>query len=222
MNKKIIWIIVAVVIVALAAYFLLKGKGSQNNNNVASDTTNASSQANANVSASEQTSLKALLASGKSQKCTFEETTAAGKSQGTVYVASGKMRGDFSATVEGKAQTSHMIVDNQTSYIWVDGMNTGFKMKTDASAQANANANTQAESVDPNKNMSFHCGNSSADASMFDLPANIQFSDMTSLTAPATNLNAAAGAGAGADAAAACAKLSEPAKTQCLAALSAH
>ena len=212
MNKKIIWIVVAVVIVALAAFFLLKGNSSQNTNNVAAGAANASPQANANVSAAtEQTSLKALLASGKSQKCTFQETDAGVTSQGTVYVGSGKMRGDFSANVQGKTQLSHMVVDNQTSYVWMDGIKTGFKMKTDASAQANANANTQAQSVDPNKNMSFHCDNSSADDSMFKLPSDVEFSDMTSLTTP--------GAGANAQAEAACAVLSEPARTQCMAAI---
>src|ERR1035437_9338850 len=59
-------------------------------------------------------SLKDLLSKGIAQSCTFSSDA----SSGTVYVSSGKVRGDFGTTVDGNVTKSHMIVDGNTSYIW--------------------------------------------------------------------------------------------------------
>lgn len=208
MNTKIVSIVVGVIVVVAAAFLIMKGK-STTNNEVASTSTPAANKSQASVEAN---SLKGLLASGSSRKCTFDDTEQGVASQGTVYVSNGKFRGDFSATVSGKAMMSHMFADGQTSYVWTDGMNAGYKMKFDAGDRAKANANAESRSVDPNKNLNFHCDSWSGDSAMFNLPSGVQFSDMSSMMGGA----AEGSSGAKADI---CASLSEPAKTQCMAAL---
>src|ERR1700682_5384231 len=78
-------------------------------------------------------SLKDLLGLGGSQQCSFSD--ASGNSQ-IIYVSNGKVRGDFMSGTGQSVMKSHMIVDGQTSYLWVDGQNTGFKMTLDAATQA--------------------------------------------------------------------------------------
>jgi hypothetical protein len=114
-----------------------------------------------------------------------------------------------------------MISDGKDSYMWMDGQTSGYKMKFDDSAKPAANT-TQNSGVDPNKNMDYKCSNWSADGSLFTLPSNVQFQDMSAMMG---------GAGAGASAnmmddkgmktiqMQACASLSEPQKSQCEAAL---
>ena len=57
-------------------------------------------------------SMKELIASNISQKCTFTSSTETSQSHGDVYVANGKMRGDFESTIKasGKVMKSHMAM----------------------------------------------------------------------------------------------------------------
>lgn len=127
-----------------------------------------------------RSSLKALLTVNDPQKCTFADNTDAGDTSGTVYVANGKMRGDFVATTDAGPMNSHMVVVNNTGYIWSDGMQDGFKISLDAmeDAQDTQNQNT---AVDLDKEVDYSCENWRADESMFNLPANITFSDMNEM-----------------------------------------
>jgi hypothetical protein len=187
MNKKVMWAIGAIIVAALVIYLIVMAKGkSGNGNNTDSANVNSSQSANssgsaganANVQANNESSLKQLLAAGVSQKCTFSDNG----SQGTFYVSSGKSRGDFSSTVAGKATTTHMISDGKTSYVWVDGQPQGFKMSFDAASQQQANASASApKGVDVNKTLDYHCEAWSADSSMFSMPANIQFMDLSTM-----------------------------------------
>src|SRR6185503_1810962 len=206
--KKTIGIIIAIIVILLLIFFFMRGKNNQSDQ-VAS---NSSTTETKNGESMEQSSLKYLFAANKSQKCTYSTTEQNTTNKGTVYVSSGKMRGDFTVTAaDGKVQGSHMITQDNTSYIWMDGMSTGYKMKFDDAAQANGQAS---QGVDPNKNFNFKCENWSADSSMFSLPSTVQFQDMSAMMQSNGAAGGSAGAGANMDHTALCAGLEEPAKTQ--------
>ncbi len=208
MNNKAVIGIIAVVVILGAIFFATRG----NKSDVASNGATAESATGANM---ENTSIKSLIDAGGSRKCTFKTTEAGAESSGTVYASDGKMRGDFTSMIEGKETMSHMIYDGTTSYIWMDGQASGFKMtldKSDVAAEQN-------QSVDVNKNYEFDCNSWSKDNSKFEVPSNIQFSDFSGLAGAAANMNVNTGADTKALQQAACANLPEPAKTQCLAAV---
>lgn len=169
-------------------------------------------------STTEKTSLKSLLAMNKSQKCTFDVEA----SSGTSYISSGKMRGDFTAKTGGSTGTTHMIVDGQTSYVWMDGQTSGYKMDFSAmqsnSMKGDVN-NTGQVNVDPNRDINYSCTNWSVDSSVFTLPANVKFTDMSAMMdkyqTPPTIAHTP-GSNTMDEMMAACNKLPEPAKTQCL------
>ncbi len=115
------------------------------------------------------TSLKDLIAANIPQKCTFPE--------GTVYISGGKFRGDF-------VPNSHMISDSKTSYIWTDDQKQGFKMTVDADAKTEAQTEAAKEAVDVNAKLDYKCGAWLPDASMFNTPAGIEFTDFSNLTIP--------------------------------------
>ncbi len=139
------------------------------------------------------TSLKALFALGTSQKCTFSNSTDVAQSSGEVYVTSGKMRGDFSSVAAGQTVQSHMIVDKDTSYVWTNATNQGFKMSFENMTMPKSET-TAKQTVDLNQSLDYSCNAWSPDESLFNLPAGISFNSMTDMMkglAPTGSLKAA-------------------------------
>lgn len=173
---------------------------------------------------SQQMSMKDLMMAGKSQRCDVDTSTATSQSKGTVYFSSGKMRGDFTTTLDGKAETTHMINDGTTVYTWVDGMATAMKMSVTAMDNMKAQANTPATAkpaVDPNTKYDYHCSAWSADEASFALPKGVTFTDFSAMMQTQVKTpSASAGASASGNAAACLACNNAGAgKAQCLAAL---
>jgi hypothetical protein len=177
MNKKLIWIILAIIVIALIAYFTMNRQPD-----------NASTGNNSVKSQSVKQSLKDLLTAGQSVKCEFNNTEA--KSAGTVYIADKKVRGDFSTMIDNKAMTSHMITDNDTSYIWTEGQTSGFKMTLSKEDKAELNDQAkQNQGIDPDEKMDYQCSPWSASNDSFKLPSDVEFKDFSALI-PAVNTNA--------------------------------
>lgn len=120
----------------------------------------------------QEQSLRELMAANTPTKCTF---TSAQNTQGTVYVANGKVRGDFSASVNGSAMMGHMIVMDNMSYVWMDGMSQGYKNSFEANSTSSAQANTNTQGLNPDERVSYSCEGWSVDEQMFALPSGISF-----------------------------------------------
>lgn len=166
-NKKVVLIIVGIAIVAVGAYFLLARKSP----------TSPSSPNNESEEMTEvKGSIKGLLSKGKSQKCVFENESGSG----TLYFSStGKMRGDFDATVDEKPTKTHMIVDGTTSYIWVEGEKMGFKTVFDTSDMdvdtSDLETTVQSGSIDADTEANYKCGLWITDTSKFSPPSEVDF-----------------------------------------------
>ncbi len=215
MNNKIIIGIAVVLLFGIGGFFLM----SKNSGTPSSQLAQPTQEAN------KLNSLRSLLTSGVAQSCSFSSTNDNSTSEGTVYTTGGKVRGDFTVTVSDKTTKSHMIVDGQTSYIWMDGQKTGFKSSFSAtpgaeaspsgSASANGNFNVDA-------NLNYNCKPWVVDNSMFSLPTGIDFMSTETLQ---QNLNVKTGTGTGStqpSQCSACNSLSGAEKTQCLTALKCY
>ncbi len=122
-------------------------------------------------------SLKTLIARGGNYKCMFQQETEMGTSTGTVYVSGKEMRGDFTSIVTGVAMTveSHMISDGEYMYTWSGMMPTGMKMKVDATPSTTAETN---EAFNPDLELDYKCDLWTKDASLFNLPQGITFTEV--------------------------------------------
>lgn len=223
MNKKIVTVIVVILLLLLllvgGLYFMKKSPQIAMQNETGKSQNAAQDQVQ---KPSAMTTLKDLLTSGSSQKCTFEEKSDSFSVSGTTYISGGKVRSDYSSGVGTVMSSGHMITDGKTSYIWTEGQTTGFKMAFDeANSDGSTNTTkdktttptdttTSKEGVDPNKAMNYNCSGWSADNSMFTPPANIKFSDLNSMKSPSTTGN---------NQCSVCNSLSGEEKTQCLSAL---
>ena len=206
MNKKIIISIAVIVLLLLAAgIYVMSGKKSA--------TTDPQINKVQETEQSFPTSLKELLTAGIPQKCTFKDLIDEVNTEGTTYVASGKMRGDFSTTIEGKTTTGHTVYDGTTSYVWMDGNSTGFKMDIDPNETTSSESETQ-QGLDLNKTIDYNCSAWLPDQSLFTPPDDVTFTAFTMPSGADTvdNQNMCA----------TCDALSGEQKTQCLTALNCN
>ena len=166
-NNIWLWIVGVVVVLGIGAYIATQGGVSPTtpggeSNNTQLDTASDSNQ---------PTSLKVLLAAGIAQKCTVSSATANSSSSGTVYLAQGMMRGEFTSVSGGQTVESHMIVKDNTSYVWSDMMPQWFKMSFGAMGSGAGNQG----GVDVNAQANYSCTPWAADQGMFELPASVTF-----------------------------------------------
>ena len=215
MNKNILLIIGGIVVVGgIAAYF------------VTGNHSNSGMQSVSPTNETGQRSLKELLSSGATQKCEFSDTASSLSSEGIVYVGGGKMRGDFTAVSSGKTIKSHMVVAGQDTYVWMDGMTTGFKMSIDTSKAPYQKSTTGVQQgIDVSKKINYHCSPWSSDSSLFDLPGSVTFNSMADVAVPGNTVPGSSTGGTQnvkAIQCGACSGLSEPQKSQCRAALSCN
>ena len=172
MNKKILIVIGILLLGGGIGAYLFMSKGT-------SSTIPDGQQTATSSEASAQKSLKDLIGLGQSQECTFSMSEG---NSGTVYIASGKMRGDFTTTSEGQTTISHMLVDGNTSYLWMEGQDMGYKFSVDTSAQEQGE--TSQGSVDLDQKADYSCKAWRADSSVLALPEGVEFKDMSQLTSP--------------------------------------
>ena len=186
MNTKIIWWIVGVLVVVgiIVAVVLSstsnvvttssspQGSSQTSNPTNTAAKTSANSQSPSSAVVSNTMTLRSLLASGKTEKCTFIDTAGTASLQGTVYISGTKVRSDFSVSSYGTTLT-HMIILGQDVYVWSAGMTKGYRATLTTASQATANPNTSGISVD--KKIAYTCLPWVADPSLFVLPLSVTF-----------------------------------------------
>ncbi|MBX4192546.1 hypothetical protein KW798_03620 [Candidatus Parcubacteria bacterium] len=161
MQNNALWVGIGVVVVA--AIGILGFMGMKNGGTPASVVQNAGQG-----SSTPSMTIRSLLASGSPQKCTFASSRN-DTSSGTMYFAGGKARADFSAQNGSSTFNGHFIVNNDTTYVWADGIPQGFKSSFSGSA-----GNPQAQ-VDPDAPGEYSCEPWTPDQTFFGLPKNINF-----------------------------------------------
>jgi hypothetical protein len=192
-NKKVIIGIIVLAVFLIGGYmvFAKKNPSSPTASPVATEQPQA------------PTSLRDLIAQGISQSCTYSTD----KSNGMIYLAGGKIRGDFNVGTS----VSHMIIMDSTNYLWTEGSKTGIKMAFDQNATpAPVTSNTPTNSFDANALNNYKCSPWVADNTMFTLPAGVSFMAVANpVSSGASNSSLCAK----------CDALSGDNKTQCMAAL---
>lgn len=167
-------------------------------------------------------SIKDLLASGTSQKCTFTTTDGSTESSGTTYVSGGKVRSDYTMKSPDKTVISHMINDEKTSYMWTDGEKTGLKMMMGEDmmdnmmdeGEENVSKESSQESLD--QKVDYRCSAWKTDSSVFTPPSNVEFSEFTNMMMQTSSPSSG---GSNSSQCSYCNSLTGDDKTQCLTAL---
>ncbi len=107
--------------------------------------------------------------------CTIETTNLSVRRSGTMYVADGKMRVDFSGYANGLFTKTSMIDDGKYLYVWADGASTGLKLLAASSASGSAIASHGG--IDLATPFTFACASWATDARVFAPPTSVSFSN---------------------------------------------
>lgn len=170
MQNKTLWYVVGSVVVIVAVGFFL----------MRSNVLPSPGTGNTAVETSPQLmSLKDLLARTGSQTCSFTSSTQNSQSSGEVFINNGTMRGDFTSVAAGQTTQSHIIVKDNSVYVWSDGIPQGYKMGV-ASLTAQ-DGQTQPGGINASAPAGYTCSAWSVDMSVFLPPAGITFQTVGSV-----------------------------------------
>ena len=136
-----------------------------------------------------KTSLKNLMGAGENMKCEWKiEDEASGVGNGTVYVSGEKFRQDMEIVEEGQTMKMHIISDGQWIYQWNSTTKEGVKMSMNEiekmETESTDQTENQAESFsteDFEEEFEYDCDRWVVDNSLFKVPSDVQFSDMTEM-----------------------------------------
>lgn len=170
MKINIIVYIITTVVIAGGVYLITSNNSQDENNSQVIEQTTANQEDSQIVSAS----MKELVSLGKSLQCTFESNTEFAKTSGVVYVADGKVRGNFRVTVSSLGNNSfdaYMIADASNTYVWSTLAKSGFK----APIQKEVQTQPGQEGVDYNQVLTYTCTSWQTDQTLFTPPSDVVF-----------------------------------------------
>lgn len=107
-----------------------------------------------------------------SSECQVSTTHDVVTSSGTVYVANGKVRADFTAKAVGMSITGHVIQTEGYAYSWSDLMPQGVKVRIDEAPAAAAS-----QGFDSSTQVEYSCIEWMTDESKFAVPSSVTFTE---------------------------------------------
>lgn len=178
MPKKAGLIIgVTVIFVVLAAFFMIQKSNPATSTQTADSAKKESGESLGDFA---KGSIASLLSAGKNVTCSMKYPD--GNGSGTVYVSGKKMRGEFTVMAEApKEYKSSMIQDGDYAYMWSDVDKKGTKFKVSGIPTPSPTTTTKTEAVDINQEVDLKCSAWNVDPSMFVVPADIEFMDMSAM-----------------------------------------
>jgi hypothetical protein len=174
MNQKYIYGLIVLVLIAVVGGYLATQRSASPGDQAAVAPSTAGK------------TLQDLMALGGSQRCTFSYEDSVSKTDGTMYLANGKVRNDMTviAKVAGnKEDLIHSIVDSGYMYNWTDGESEGMKasLADVGSGIADVGGGTQTLATSYDGDVNYNCTPWTADASLFTPPATVQFTDASAM-----------------------------------------
>ncbi|MDD3302084.1 MAG: hypothetical protein PHN31_00885 [Candidatus Gracilibacteria bacterium] len=196
MDKKYISYIgtgVIIVIIIILVLVNIKKTEAPSEVNPITDTTKTTQENTTNAQESTTNTDKAIslwekFSKGEkiSMKCEYETEQDGGKVNQVIYISTPKIRIDMNLTHASGESISHMIMDNEYTYIW-GNQGEPMKMKNVENNEESTNENTEEETPEQDVKDSLDsipydkCSEWITDTSVFELPAGIKFTDMEEL-----------------------------------------
>lgn len=170
MNKKVLYIVVGVVVVGVVFAMVVSHPKPPRSEDATQVTTET------------PTSIRGLISSSASQKCTFEQRTEYNETSGVVYVSDGRMRGDYRMHVFSGDQQfqSHMIIDDGISYTWNSLSSQGFRapMVIEDAVAGTVEYADYAHAVTFDQQLEYDCVAWKVNPWYFEVPEDIVFIDV--------------------------------------------
>jgi hypothetical protein len=174
-HAKTVWLVVGIVAVAIAGYFMFQpGTMTVENEGGATSTPQVDTS-----TAGKKKAFSEFMKEGGSYKCTVHQYVNDTDTQGTVYLDSGLVRGEYDTQVQGKNYEGTVVVRDGYAYMWSSMMpGTGFKSKVETDAEGGQEVSSGSYSFNANQIGEYDCQPWTADGSMFEIPADVTFREV--------------------------------------------
>jgi hypothetical protein len=185
-NQKMIIAVLILLLLLFLGYFLMSKKsGKEVSDSVT--TGSPSSMENVDNTSAFSGSIFDLANAGGNMTCKYSVTDASYTMTGTSYISGRNMRVDSEVKMSNQpAMASHMISDGEWFYSWSDTLPQGMKMKLESANEVQGNQGnsmdnpSSSQQLDKLKqNMDFKCSKWAPDNSVFALPKNVEFMDLS-------------------------------------------
>ncbi|KKR78314.1 MAG: hypothetical protein UU23_C0001G0078 [Candidatus Curtissbacteria bacterium GW2011_GWA1_40_9] len=165
-------LVIVVLVIAAAGAYLYKGRSQG-----AAKSVDRVQEAVETVSVNKG-SIRGLIDKDENVTCSVKYLD--NEMSGTVYIAGGKVRGDFTTAEIGEMPENHMIQNGEYTYIWTN-LNQGIKMKIseEATQVSPSPQSTASKPLDLDEQIEMDCDKWSVDESMFVPPSDVSFSDLS-------------------------------------------
>lgn len=172
MSKTIVSVLVVIVLIA-GGYLLVVKKNHVVKNEVKSEVTESEKTDGKKMAFSE------FVKQGGSYKCEVKQAFSDMENSGTVYIAEGNIRGEYTTIAEGRTiDTSFMLKDGY-SYTWSSTLaNIGFKTKINTQASGAGAESSGTYSWNASQIGDYNCQPWTADEKTFETPAGMSFKEV--------------------------------------------
>lgn len=185
-NRNIVIVVVVILILLLAWYVSM---GRRNNGADMNDMHGAAMQGmpeggaamrGAPAAEKKRSFAEFIKNPGGAYKCTVHQSVQGTESTGITYIDGKMMRGDYNIKMQGMDMTSSMIMRDGYSYSWSSmSPSMGFKMPVNDAVETDTTKTAHGSyEFDANQIGDYDCQPWSSDASMFELPKTVTFTEM--------------------------------------------
>ncbi|MES2087533.1 MAG: hypothetical protein V4467_00920 [Patescibacteria group bacterium] len=175
MNRNII---IGIVVVAILAILGIWYFSSSTMPSVPAETSSTNTQTNV-TPVKNTTTFRSIFAQSGNHQCSYEQVNPTSRSTSVVYIADGKMRGEFRTITATTSTANLMIYSGGLLYSWKEGAVTGKKLSITSVAELPEVIPSDLTSgavygTNPD-NVSWDCHDWLMDAKLLTVPANIKF-----------------------------------------------
>lgn len=173
MSKTLISVLVLGVVI-VGGYFIIKnGKGVET---IPSENTEVQNEEQAVEAVGKKMAFSEFIKTGGSYKCEVSQAMSDFENSGTMHIDGSKVRGDFTTVAEGMTVTTSLVVKDDYTYVWMNGVNglpaSGFKTKNQVDTSASGGFRWDAETIGD-----YNCEAWVVDEAMFAIPSDITFQE---------------------------------------------
>jgi len=179
MNQKTILAAVGVLIIAILAiwYFTSTQKPASTAEQTATTTTSDTSKTG---TAAGSNTFHSIFTQSGNHECTYAQLSGSSQANSVVYIADGKMRGEFRTTSGGNPEANLMVYTGGYLYSWKEGASAGKKtsIKSIADLPSAIPQDLTGGAIFgiSTDNVSWDCHNWNKDATLLTVPTYVTFS----------------------------------------------
>lgn len=181
-SKTLIGGIVVLAVLALGIWYISSsnvGTSPTDGTATTSDTTTGTTDGNTSGTTANPNTFRSIFTQEGNNQCTYEQVEASSRSTNVIYIADGKMRGEFRTMTGNDTASSLMIYDGGFLYSWQEGQTTGKKtsLKSIADLPEAIPADISSGAIFGKSldNVSWDCRSWAKDAKVFVIPTYVKF-----------------------------------------------